>query len=146
MSSFAKSRRFQFVVSSVVARRPPLRRWFTTASSSSSSPPPSCPPPDPTRLQMYRVFINHAVPMIGFGFTDQTIMIQAGHALDVTLGASLGLSTMTAAAFGLACSNVSGVVLGGVLERIAQRIGLPAAELTQEQWNLEKVQRLQMIG
>lgn len=48
----------------------------------------------PTNLQLWRVFARAAVPMIGFGFTDQTVMLQAGNAIDCTLGVTFGLSTL----------------------------------------------------
>jgi hypothetical protein len=48
----------------------------------------------PTNKQLWRVFARAAVPMIGFGFTDQTVMLQAGNAIDCTLGVTFGLSTL----------------------------------------------------
>ncbi|EOD36166.1 hypothetical protein EMIHUDRAFT_49391, partial [Emiliania huxleyi CCMP1516] len=56
-----------------------------------------------------------ALPMVGFGFMDNTVMIQAGNAIDCTLGVSFGLSTLTAlraAAFGQVCSDSAGVLFG----------------------------------
>ena len=38
--------------------------------------------------------------MIGFGFMDNLVMIQAGEAIDSTIGVAFGLATMTSAAFG----------------------------------------------
>lgn len=38
--------------------------------------------------------------MVGFGFMDNLVMIQAGDMIDSTIGVTLGLSTLTAAAFG----------------------------------------------
>jgi Transmembrane protein 65 len=73
------------------------------------------------------VFVAAAVPMIGFGFMDQFVLIQAGGYIDATLGVSLGLATLTAAAAGksfcrylllistLVCRrDVAGVVFGDV--------------------------------
>jgi len=51
----------------------------------------------PTAGQLKRHFIASALPMVGFGFMDNTVMIQAGNAIDCTLGVSFGLSTLTAA-------------------------------------------------
>lgn len=48
----------------------------------------------PTNKQLWRVFNRAAIPMIGFGFTDQTVMLQAGNAIDCTLGVTFGLSTL----------------------------------------------------
>ena len=36
--------------------------------------------------------------MVGFGFMDNIIMIQAGDLIDSTLGVTLGITTLTAAA------------------------------------------------
>jgi len=58
-----------------------------------------------TKEQLRLHFRRVAVPMVGFGFMDQTIMIQAGNAIDCTLGVTLGLSTLSAAAFGQIVSN-----------------------------------------
>lgn len=100
----------------------------------------------PTNTQLWRVFWNTAVPMIGFGFTDQTVMIQAGNAIDCTLGVTFSLSTLTAAAFGQVVSDASGVVLGGTLERLAQAAGLPSANLTTAQRMLPIVSRVRWAG
>lgn len=100
----------------------------------------------PTNQQLWRVFVNTAVPMIGFGFTDQTVMIQAGNAIDCTLGVTFSLSTLTAAAFGQVISDASGVVLGGTLERVAKAAGLPSANLTAAQRMLPIVSQVRWAG
>jgi len=55
-------------------------------------------------------------------------MIQAGNAIDCTIGVVFGLSTLSAAAIGQICSDASGVVFGGTVERLANAAGLPAAQ------------------
>jgi Transmembrane protein 65 len=50
-------------------------------------------------------FFATAIPMVGFGFMDQTLMLQAGNAIDCTLGVTLGISTLSAAAIGQIVSN-----------------------------------------
>ena len=100
----------------------------------------------PTTQQLWRVFCRAAVPMIGFGFTDQTVMLQAGNAIDCTLGVTFGLSTLTAAAFGQVCSDASGVILGGTVERLAQAAGLPSANLTVAQRALPIVGQVKWAG
>jgi hypothetical protein len=67
--------------------------------------------------------------MMGFGFFDQTIMIQAGNAIDCSLGATFGISTLTAAAIGHTFSDASGILFGGMLERMANKTGLPPSNL-----------------
>jgi hypothetical protein len=101
---------------------------------------------EPTREQLVRVFQRAAIPMIGFGFVDQTIMLQAGHAIDCTIGVTFGLSTLTSAAFGQVCSDASGAMFGSTLERFAERLGLPAANLTPQQKSLKVVQRAKFLG
>jgi Transmembrane protein 65 len=49
--------------------------------------------------------IANAIPMIGFGIMDQTLMLHAGNAIDCTLGVTLGISTLSAAAVGQIVSN-----------------------------------------
>lgn len=44
----------------------------------------------------------------------------AGDFIDNTIGIALGLSTITAAAFGQCCSDVSGVVFGGYVEFLGE--------------------------
>lgn len=65
----------------------------------------------PTRYQLWIHFINAAVPMIGFGFIDNFIMLQAGEYLDTSIGVTFGISTLTAAAVGQIFSDVSGGTL-----------------------------------
>ena len=80
--------------------------------------------PRPSREALKTLFIASAIPMVGFGFMDNLVMIQAGQYIDSTLGVSLGLATMTAAAAGQVISDVSGVVFGGTLERFLHRTKL----------------------
>jgi Transmembrane protein 65 len=66
-----------------------------------SSTSPELPPARPARAELRTLFVASAIPMIGFGFMDQFVLIQAGGYIDATLGVSLGLATMTAAAAGM---------------------------------------------
>jgi len=85
--------------------------------------------------------------MVGFGFMDNTVMIQAGNAIDCTLGVSFGLSTLTAAAFGQVCSDSAGVLFGGTLEAMLRRAGLrPTAGLSLDQRKLPLVKRVALLG
>jgi hypothetical protein len=74
-------------------------------------------------------------------------MIQAGQYIDSTIGVSLGLATMTAAAFGQVVSDVSGVVFGGTLERVLSKLGLiPAPSLSNAQRQLSICRNVSMAG
>jgi hypothetical protein len=86
------------------------------------------------------------VPMVGFGFMDNTVMIHAGHAIDLTMGVTFGLSTLAAAACGQVCSDVAGVTFGGVIEAAARRLGLPSPNFSSAQSNLPQVKRTGVLG
>ena len=72
-------------------------------------------PKHPTTQQLRIVALRYAIPMIGFGFMDNLVMIQAGDAIDQTFGVALGISTMTAAGFGQCFSDVAGKRAGQLL-------------------------------
>lgn len=56
------------------------------------------------------------VPFMGFGFTDNCLMVLSGDFIDGTIGVALGISTLAAAALGNAFSNSMGMVLHGGIE------------------------------
>lgn len=97
------------------------RRFLSSGSSKTSSfGKSSAEPPSPAELR--QLFIHAMMPMVGFGIMDNFIMIQAGDAIDNTFGATLGIATLTAAAFGQVFSDVSGVLFGGVVERGVSKV------------------------
>lgn len=99
--------------------------------------PDKVPKPTSTQLRVYA--LQCAVPMVGFGFMDNIIMIQVGDLIDSTLGVTFGLATITAAAMGQVCSDVSGVAFGGVVDAFFTRMGLPVSDMTAQQLTLPKV-------
>ena len=115
-----------------------LRRLSVTVAH------PAHPPavPEPSVLQLRRHALACAVPMVGFGFMDNLVMIQAGDAIDSTIGVAFGLSTLTAAAYGQVISDVSGTVFGSAVDTAAAWLGLPAAGLTRAQCELRNVRVL----
>lgn len=118
-------------------------KWMSTTTSSSEA---SAIVDRPTSTQLRNHFIKSAVPMVGFGFMDQTVMLQAGNAIDCTIGVTFGLSTLTAAAFGQVCSDAAGVLSGGTLERLGSWFGLPKTGFTAGQRSLEVVKRVGLTG
>ena len=86
------------------------------------------------------------VPMVGFGFIDNLVMIQAGDFIDSTIGVTFGLATLTSAAYGQIVSDVSGTISGSTVEALASSLGLPRAELTLEQLNMPRVRFYGMAG
>ncbi|GFH48335.1 hypothetical protein CTEN210_04811 [Chaetoceros tenuissimus] len=113
----------------------------TKAESSSSSDVTL-----PTDFQLRAHYISNSIPFVGFGIVDQTVMIQAGNAIDCTLGVTFGLSTLSAAAVGGLISNVSGILCGGTLENFAKKAGLPNSNLTAAQRNLPFVKRNRLLS
>jgi Transmembrane protein 65 len=93
--------------------------------------------------QVRSVLLSAAVPMIGFGFMDNFIMIQAGSMIDNTIGVQLGLATMTAAALGQVISDTCGVLFGGTLERV---LAIRPVQLTAAQQKLALIPRLRLAG
>jgi hypothetical protein len=78
------------------------RRWVgpndTKASSSAVL--------EPTDRELRVVALHQAVPFVGFGMMDNSILILAGEAIDINLGVTLGISTMCAAAIGNIGANL----------------------------------------
>ena len=96
--------------------------------------------PEPSRHALQLVALNTAIPFIGFGFLDNAILIVAGDAIDTSLGVTLGISTMCAAALGNIISDVAGIGLGTVIEDFCvNRLRLPSPDLTNTQRQLRSV-------
>ena len=117
------------------AAHPPAAAGFSGISSGTPSP------------QQFRAHaLQNAVPMIGFGVVDCVVMTQVGSTMDAVLGATLGISSITAAAIGLFCSDSCGVLFGGTIESFAGKLGLPAAHLTAEQLEMSEAKRAATFG
>ena len=85
--------------------------------------------------------------MIGFGFMDQTIMIHAGNAIDCTIGVSLGLSTLAAAAVGQCVANTGALVFGESLHRFFSYFQcMKPVKLSSSQQALPAVERARFTG
>jgi hypothetical protein len=78
---------------------------------------------------------------------DQIVMIQAGQYIDSTLGVTLGLATMTAAAAGQVVSDTTGVIFGGTLERFLTRMSfIKQPNLSSAQRQLGVCRNVSMAG
>jgi len=93
--------------------------------------------PRPRPIQLKRLAVWYGLPMVGFGFCDNVIMILAGDYMDSTLCVSLGTSTLFAAALGNIVSDVGGVGLGGVIEDLGNKFGMKHHGLTHPQLSLK---------
>uniref|UniRef100_A0A0F8BXI3 Transmembrane protein 65 n=1 Tax=Larimichthys crocea TaxID=215358 RepID=A0A0F8BXI3_LARCR len=51
-------------------------------------------PSPPTAAQIRYVLFHNALPFVGFGFLDNAIMIAAGTQIELSIGVTLGISTM----------------------------------------------------
>uniref|UniRef100_A0A0G4HV86 GAF domain-containing protein n=1 Tax=Chromera velia CCMP2878 TaxID=1169474 RepID=A0A0G4HV86_9ALVE len=74
------------------------------------------------------LFFDYGAGLVAFPFC-----VQAGEAIDNSLGVYFGLATITSAAFGQIISDVSGVCMGGTLEAIFTRFGLRPPKMTMKQ-------------
>ncbi|CAL8374219.1 unnamed protein product [Boreogadus saida] len=50
--------------------------------------------PQLTGAQIRYVLLHNAIPFVGFGFLDNAIMIAAGTQIELSIGVTLGISTM----------------------------------------------------
>ncbi|XP_077599342.1 transmembrane protein 65-like [Stigmatopora nigra] len=90
-------------------------------------------PSPPTAAQIKYVLFHNTLPFIGFGFLDNAIMISAGTQIELSIGITLGISTMAAAALGNLVSDLAGLGLAGYVEALASRLGMQVPELTPKQ-------------
>lgn len=84
--------------------------------------------------------------MLGFGFMDNIVMIQAGEAIDMSLGVAFGLSTMTAAGFGQCISDVAGYTSGGIVDATVAKLNLPSHGLSLKQLEMKRSRIYNTIG
>ena len=94
-----------------------------------------------SREQKKRLAIQSAIPFIGFGFLDNAIMLLAGNEIDNAFSA-FGISALACAALGNTVSDVAGIKAGGVIERVASKMGLPDPGLTMQQLKSETVKSI----
>ena len=117
-------------------------RRCTSATASTAA----LPPPRPSGWQLRAHALTMGVPMIGFGFMDNLVMIQAGDLIDNSIGVTFGLATLTSAAYGQIVSDVTGTISSGAVEALASRLGRPQAELTRQQLRLRDVKIVGVLG
>eukprot|EP00802_Teleaulax_amphioxeia_P022158 Tamp_22578.p1 GENE.Tamp_22578~~Tamp_22578.p1 ORF type:complete len:303 (+),score=53.38 Tamp_22578:115-909(+) len=121
------------------------RALFTARAVDENAPDAKSPAPL-TQEQKKILFVSAAVPMIGFGFMDNMVMITMGEFIDATMGVTFGLSTLTAAGFGQIFSDISGICFGGTVEAVCTRLGLPTPKLTDAQAAMGQTKRITTFG
>eukprot|EP01063_Lacrimia_lanifica_P011389 TRINITY_DN1817_c4_g1_i2.p1 TRINITY_DN1817_c4_g1~~TRINITY_DN1817_c4_g1_i2.p1 ORF type:complete len:255 (+),score=84.07 TRINITY_DN1817_c4_g1_i2:57-821(+) len=100
----------------------------------------------PTTRQMFRLAFLAGLPMVGFGFMDNAIMILAGDYIDTYLCVSIGLSTLFAAALGNILSDVAGVATAGPIESFMRNLGIKGHGMTPSQLRLQRVLTVKYLG
>mmetsp|Transcript_18587 Transcript_18587/g.22265 ORF Transcript_18587/g.22265 Transcript_18587/m.22265 type:complete len:390 (+) Transcript_18587:136-1305(+) len=101
--------------------------------------------PEPTKSQLFTVFMQRAMPMIGFGFIDNVIMILGGDSIDRSIGTFMAVSALACAGLGNMLSDVVGMGMAGTIEEGARRLGIDP-KLTPKQLKLSKVTTTGFIG
>jgi hypothetical protein len=102
---------------------------------------------EPTRRQLFLVFLGQLPLFIAFGIIDNAGLIVCGEAFDRTLGVGLGISTMASAALGNLVSDVIGLGAGAWVEELMSKLGMTREPgLTRAQETLGVVRRARFIG
>mmetsp|Transcript_41227 Transcript_41227/g.82538 ORF Transcript_41227/g.82538 Transcript_41227/m.82538 type:complete len:352 (-) Transcript_41227:56-1111(-) len=102
--------------------------------------------PKPTAREKWQMVIAHTIPFIGFGITDNGLMIIFGEAIEQFLGQAIGLSTMGAAATGNLLSDIAGIFLGGQVQAISYWLGASEPDFSKEQRQLPVTRYCKMFG
>lgn len=93
------------------------------------------------------VAFTTGLPFLGFGFMDNAILIIAGDAIDTTLGVTLGISTLCAAAIGNIISDLAGIGCAAYIEEFcATKLKLPVPKLSTAQRQLRSVRTASQGG
>lgn len=93
----------------------------------------------PPRKLLWYHFLFSGIPMVGFGFVDNSIMLRAGDLIDTAVGDTFKLHSMTAAALGQSISDVCGVLFGSSIAALAHNLGLKAANFSDAQKDMRVV-------
>jgi len=105
-------------------------------------------PLGPTTRQLWLHAMRAGIPMIGFGFIDNLVMITAGERIESSIGVTLGLTTLAAAGLGQIVSDISGICCGGTVDALVGKLlpNMPQARLTLAQKELTAARLAQTFG
>jgi len=87
----------------------------------------------PSNRQLFLLGLQASIPMIGFGFLDNFLMIVLGAQIEATFGVFFGISVMASAACGNTISDMGGVVMGSYVEILAEKLNIPKPRLNEKQ-------------
>ncbi|OAE23050.1 hypothetical protein AXG93_4537s1020 [Marchantia polymorpha subsp. ruderalis] len=96
--------------------------------------------------QMVQLFTRAAIGMVGFGFTDNAIMIIAGDAIQNSIGATLGLTTLLSAGLGNAVADLIGTAFRGYIERWSGKMMPDAVPISAHQMEQKEAWWAETVG
>ena len=100
-----------------------------------------------TRDQKKLLFLSQAIPFVGFGFMDNAIMIIAGEYIEMSIGATLALSTMAAAGLGNLLSDIAGIGFSSKIELWTEKVlKIRAPELSRAQATAFNARFMKVMG
>jgi len=101
----------------------------------------------PSSSELRWVAFTTGLPFIGFGFMDNAILIVAGDVIDTSLGVTLGISTLCAAAIGNIISDLAGIGCAAYIEEFcATTLKMPIPKLSSAQRQLRSVRMASQGG
>lgn len=100
----------------------------------------------PTQRQLMLVAFHASVPMVAFGFADNVIMLNVGEMIDLSLGVTFGLSSLTAAACGQCVSDFSGVFFSNIVDAAVAKLDLPRHHLSEMQLDMKPCRMARTLG
>ncbi|CAG9464540.1 unnamed protein product [Pedinophyceae sp. YPF-701] len=117
-----------------------------TATQATMAPPPGTEA-TPSLGSLTTYAVARGMPFVGFGLMDNFLMIVAGEAIDLSLGAALGLSTMAAAGLGNLVSDVAGLGFADTMEELIRKAGfITAPPLTRTQRQMPRTRVAKLLG
>jgi GAF domain-containing protein len=131
----------------ILSRKTPQYRWTSSKPTSSSAVKEAVVAKEPPYRTLRWLAFTTGIPFVGFGFMDNAILIIAGDAIDTSLGVTLGISTMCAAAIGNIISDLAGIGAGAYIEDFCVRVlKLPVPKLDSAQRQLRSVRMASQTG
>ena len=125
----------------------------TWINGTKSLTPPSESPTDnqfpvqrATTEQLVNLSLKIAVPMIGFGFVDNFLMICCGELIEESVGRIFVLSTMAAAGLGNMCSDIAGLSLSRTIEDYSAKMGIKPHKITRPQFRTTRVRLVSFLS
>lgn len=101
----------------------------------------------PTWGQLSQVMVAAGLPFVGFGFTDNAVMLLAGEAIDHYGAVHMGITTMAAAGLGNIAADVVGVSVTHQIKEKSRKISwAQPPRLSTLQQNMRRVRGAKMAG